>query len=310
VNWRLKAAVQRACAALPVGGEAAYYSLQRTFGLLRDSDRPLMMLRAAADLVRELRELGFDLHGKRVLELGTGWRVDLPIGLFLCGAGSVATFDRHRYLKPRLVMAALASLARQRPLVVETFAGLTEQPELERRLDALIRAADLDEVFRVAGIEYRAPADATRTGQRAGSVDLHMSFSVLQHIPYETLLNVLRESSRVLSRGGVAWHHIDLSDQFAHADNSISRINFLRYSDAEWSVFSGNQFAYHNRLRASDYERLYREAGHEIIRRVTEVDERSRVELESGFPVAEQFRGLPTEMLAIDTVRVISRPAR
>jgi hypothetical protein len=310
MNWRLKAAMQRACAAIPVAGGAVYYSLQRTVGLLRDPERPVRMLRIAARMARELRELGLDVRGKRVMEVGTGWRVDVPIGLYLCGAKSIHTYDLHRYLKPRLVMAAVAELAKRRQLVLETFATLTDPDELEHRLDALARAPDVRALLRVAGIEYHAPADATRTGRPAGSVDVHMSFTVLQLIPYDTLLAVLREASRLLSADGLTWHQVDLADEFARGDPSISRVNFLRFTDAEWARYSNNRFAYHNRLRAADYERLYREAGHEILRWTGQVDERSRAELAGGFPLAEPFRGLPVDMLATDTLRVISRRTR
>jgi hypothetical protein len=101
-----------------------------------------------------------------------------------------------------------------------------------------------------------------------------------------------------------------LSDQFALADRSISRAHFLRFSDAEWAAYSDNQFAYHNRLRAADYERLFREAGHEIVDWVTRIDDRSLREIAAGFPLADPFRGLPPEMLAVDTVHVVSRPIR
>jgi hypothetical protein len=310
MNWRLKAAVQRACAALPVGGGAVYYALQRTLGLLRDPERPMKMLQVAARLARELRALDFDLHGKRVVEVGTGWRVDMPIGLYLCGAKSIHTYDLNRYLKPRLVMAAVQGLGERRERVIETFADLADRADLERRLDALLGAADVRALSRVAGIEYHAPADATRTGLPAGSVDLHLSYTVLQHIPYGVLVELLREATRVLSATGLAWHHADLSDQFAAADPSISRANFLRFTEEEWARHSDNRFAYHNRLRAHDYERLYRDAGHEILRWTANVDERSRDELANGFPLAERFHGLPAEMLATDTVRVVSRPIR
>jgi SAM-dependent methyltransferase len=308
MNWKLKAAVQRACAALPLGREAAYYSLQRTFGLVGDPDVPLMMQRETAMIATELRAHGFDLRDKRVMEIGTGWRVDMPIGLHLCGARSVVTYDLHRYLKPRLVMSAVTALARQRKAVSEIFGEVADPGEVEHRLDRLARAADVLELFRLAGIEYHAPADATRSGLPSGSVDLHLSYTVLQHVPYPVLVEILREASRVLSSGGLACHHIDLSDQFAQADASISRSNFLRYSDEEWATYSSNQFAYHNRLRVSDYERLYRDAGHQIVGWVTEIDDRSRRELANGFRVADRFRGLTPEVLATDTLRAISRP--
>jgi SAM-dependent methyltransferase len=257
----------------------------------------------------ELRGQGFDLHLKRVMEIGTGWRVDLPIAFYLCGASSVVTYDLHRYLKPRLVMSAVATFARHRRTLVDTLHGLAEPAEIERRLVALSAAGNIREVFRIAGIEYQAPADATRTGLPPRSVDLHMSYTVLQHVPYPTIVRMLREASRVLADGGVACHHIDLSDQFARADPSISRTNFLRFSDAEWAAYGSNQFAFHNRLRVADYERAYEEAGHEALAWATEVDERSLREIESGFPLADRFRGLAPEVLATDTIRAISRPA-
>jgi SAM-dependent methyltransferase len=309
VNWKVKAAIQRACATLPVGGEAIYYSLQRTFGLLRDPARPLAMQRAGALIAGELRDHAFEIRGKRVMEVGTGWRVDLPIALFLCGAKSIVTYDIHRHLKPRLVTSAIATLWRNRERVADILAPFADRDELADRLKRLARAADIRDVFGIAGIEYRAPADATRSGLPAGSIDLHLSYTVLQHIPYAVLIDLLREAGRVLAPGGLACHHIDLSDQFARADASISRAHFLRYSDAEWAPYGANQFAYHNRLRAADYERLYREAGHEIVGWVTRVDERSLREIAGGFPLAEPFRGLAPAMLATDTIRAISRPA-
>lgn len=310
MNWKLKAAVQRACAALPLGREAVYYSLQRTFGLLGDPDRPFMMQRATALMATGLRAHGFDLRDKRVMEVGTGWRVDMPIGLHLCGARSIVTYDLNRYLKPALVMSAVAAFARRRKAVSDIFRDLADPADVEQRLDRLARAGNVREVFRVAGIDYRAPADATRSGLPSGSVDLHMSFTVLQHIPYTVLVDLLREASRVLSPQGLACHHIDLSDQFAQADPSISRSNFLRFSDAEWATYSSNQFAYHNRLRVADYERLYRDAGHQIVGWETEIDERSRNELANGFRVASRFQGLTPEVLATDTIRAISRASR
>lgn len=308
MNWKLKAAIQRACATLPVGRDAVYYSLQRTFGVLRDPNMPLSMQRAAARMAAQLQKHGFELAGKRVLEVGTGWRVDLPIALYLCGARSVITYDLRRLLKPRLVMAAIATLSRNLERVQTILGPFADPDEIQQRLGQLSRASTVREVFRIAGIEYRAPADATRTGLPAASVDLHLSHTVLQHIRYDTLIELLREASRVLAPGGLACHHMDLSDQFAQADASISRAHFLRYSDAEWAALADNPFAYHNRLRAADYERLYAEAGHEILGVQTRVDERSFREIASGFPLAESFRGLEPEMLAIDTVHVISRP--
>ena len=51
-----------------------------------------------------LRGVGFDIEGAAVMEVGTGWRVDMPIGLYLCGARRMITCDLNRYLVKPLTL--------------------------------------------------------------------------------------------------------------------------------------------------------------------------------------------------------------
>jgi len=82
-----------------------------------------------------------------------------------------------------------------------------------------------------------------------------------------------------------AIHFIDLSDHFKHQDKSITSINFLRYSDEEWDKIAGNEFVYCNRLRASDYLVLFKEAGFDICRHEIQEDEEARKSIRNGFMV-------------------------
>ena len=107
MNWKLKSGIQRICAALPVHREAVYYALQRSFAGLRIRPDPLEMLKECARLVAHLREAQVSVAGARVMEVGTGHRLDMPLGFYLAGAASTITFDLHRYLKPAMVMHAL-----------------------------------------------------------------------------------------------------------------------------------------------------------------------------------------------------------
>jgi hypothetical protein len=81
---------------------------------------------------------------------------------------------------------------------------------------------------------------------------------------------------------GAAIHFVDMSDHFQHTDHSITQINFLRYSEAEWHQIAGNEFAYCNRLRASDYLRLFDPKGFVVERRETVLDDESLTEVKSG----------------------------
>ena len=61
----------------------------------------------------------------------------------------------------------------------------------------------------------------------------------------------------------VSSHEIDLSDHYSHFDKSIGPYNFLKFSERVWSLFN-NRLLYQNRLRASDYRKLFVESSWHI----------------------------------------------
>lgn len=85
------------------------------------------------------------------------------------------------------------------------------------------------------------------------------------------------------------WYPTGLSIHFQHQDNSISRINFPRFSNNEWAYIARNQFAYCNRLRASDYLNLFNKIGFDIIHMEKGIDENSMNKIQDGFKVNENF---------------------
>ena len=57
---------------------------------------------------------------------------------------------------------------------------------------------------------------------------------------------------------------IDYSDHWSHADRSITPRHFLRFEDEEWRRWNPLMH-YQNRLRHSDYRRLFDDAGFIIL---------------------------------------------
>ena len=137
MNWKWKARIQRACAGLPVIQEPAYYFLQRTFGSVQDRSDPFPMLMACARLARILHDAARPVAGARIMEVGTGRCINMPLGFYLCGASSVVTFDAHRYLKPPLLMAALDVFRAQKDKVIDTLRDATDVTLLQERLELL-----------------------------------------------------------------------------------------------------------------------------------------------------------------------------
>lgn len=298
-----------ACAALP-GKDTIYYLLQRHFGSLRQTPDPLPMLRAAAEIVGELRQMGIETAGKRVMEVGTGRRLDIPLAFYLCGAESVDTFDLNSYLREALVMGSVREILRAREAAMKILGPVAGEAALAKRLDVIAGAENLRDLCARTRLTYHAPADASRTKLADGAIDIQFSYTVFEHIPGPVLEAILREANRVLSADGVACHHIDLSDHFSHEDKSIGMIHFLRYEEREWSRYNDNQFAYQNRLRRSEYDRIYAAAGHDVFKRLPFLDERALAELANGFPLAAQFQGRDPEDLCTVVYRVYSRPGR
>lgn len=73
-----------------------------------------------------------------------------------------------------------------------------------------------------------------------------ISRDVMEHVAPNTLGAIFRESARVLSPRGVACHIIDESDHWQHGDTSITRVNFLRFSDIQHRLTYLNSLNYHN----------------------------------------------------------------
>jgi len=310
VNWRVKAGIQRFCAALPFAQETVYWFMQRHFGTLRHPNNPTFIFQEGARIAKELQVLGFSMNGARVMEVGTGRALDMPLAMHLCGAASTITFDLHPYLKNCRVEETLAFIRQHRQQVQDIFLPVAEDGQLGRRLECLCKISSCRELCESASIGIRAPADATRTGLDSRSIDVHISYTVFEHIPAPVLKGILIEAGRVLAPGGVALHHIDLSDHFARDDSSLSPIHFLKYPDNQWARMAGNQYAYQNRLREPEYRRLYEEAGHEILAWKCWQDERSLAELKAGFVVSPAFQGYSAEALSTTIVTAISRPLR
>jgi SAM-dependent methyltransferase len=151
-------------------------------------------------------------------------------------------------------------------------------------------------------INYLAPADAANTSLSDRSIDIHFSNTVFEHIPQQSLLEILKEGRRILKPNGVFLHSIDLSDHFAHTDESICKINFLKYGEVMWLFLGRNRFAYCNRLRVSEYRTLFENAGLEIIEESCVIDSDSRLQLERGLRVSKVFRKFSNEELATMTI--------
>ena len=308
--WKLKAAIHRSISLLPDRlGYSANFFLQRRFGRLASADPSLEHLQAGKRFADEIIASGRTLQGTTVLEIGTGWQLDLSIALWLCGAERVVTVDVNPYLESEVVLAHLAYLKSHGEIVRGMFGSFASTPLFRERYRALMRVPDtLQSLIGLTGISYRAPADTARLDLPDASVDYYISYNVDQYITRPLLEEVLREGKRVLKPGGLHLHAIDLTDWFAESDPSISRINFLRFSEQEWKKYAGNRFMYQNRLRVDDYTSLFGEMEYDIHRLEVTRDNRAIDVLKSGFPLDKEFKEKSIETNATSSAWIVASP--
>lgn len=114
------------------------------------------------------------------------------------------------------------------------------------------------------GITYLAPYDAAKTDLADQSIDACISTDTLEHIPESSLFEIFSELRRTLKDQGIVSAKIDYSDHYAHTDNSISLLNYLKFDNSTWKKFN-HDCHYQNRLRHYDYLRIFNETGFHVV---------------------------------------------
>lgn len=304
MRWLAKAALQRGLGAVPQGEQLNYVFQRRVLRSLPAGDAALRQ-----KFSRAVQHLGaFEEHGPGVprgeatfYEFGAGWDLAIPVAYALLGIGRQVLVDIRPSARVELVNDTLASFERLRP-------ELEQQAECELRPPggAIDDLEDLEARF---GIRYLAPCDARDTGLPEGSVDFVSSTDTCEHIPGDELAQIFRECHRLLRPRGAFSCRIDLQDHYAYFDQSLSRYNFLRFSDRTWSVVN-SPLHHQNRLRSPEYLELVRDAGFElVVERPSGPSDDGRMELRS-LPLAERFRGYSEDELGVTVLSFVAvRPA-
>ena len=202
-----------------------------------------------------------------VLELGTGWFPIVPVGLYLCGAESVTTYDLVPLVRPagfRQSIELFCEYDQDGRLQAGLPWVLPDRVRQLRQLLPLVGGTSPAELLARLNI-HAVIGDARRTGLPSGSVDFVCSTVVFEHIPRDVLAGLFAEFRRISTKDAAMSHYIGLKDQYANFDPSLSPFNFLKYSDRRWRLLN-NQMIPLNRLRIPEYRRLHAEAGYRIVK--------------------------------------------
>jgi hypothetical protein len=266
MNWKIKALMQNVIALFPKGiSDKLYYYIQRNYGDLRKVD-PTPHFDAAAEMIKMLRGQGMDIKGKSFLEIGTGRRLNIPLFLWMAGAEKIVTNDLNNLLQKELIGEDINYIFSDNAYIRKYVdSSLLDEKRIELLKEFKNRDWDLDELLSFCGITYIHSTDCATLKGINGKIDYFISNTVFEHIPVGELEKILISGKKYLTEKGLSIHYIDYIDHFWYSDKSISKINFLKFSNKVWNIIAGNKFMYMNRMRHSDYINLIKNTGNSII---------------------------------------------
>ena len=304
MHWRTKAHILAILSRIPAGS-ALYHTLQRLGGTNRLS--PCEGVGRALELVGLIDEAGGRLEGSVVLEVGTGWRPFVPMIFHLLGAERIISLDINPWLNRGYALETAKVLEGQLPRIA-TAARVDLELLQSRYRQAMAEQGSLPNILAAWGIDYRYPADARATDLPERSVDIVVSSNVLEHIPLEIQRDIHRESLRILVPGGLMAHRYNPGDHYAEGGKgTVHTANFLQFSPRDWHWYGGSGLAYHNRLRATDYDAMFASIGCEVRVRRTRVDERALEHLRAGRPALHaDYARYSLEDLATDYMWLVA----
>ena len=200
-----KCYLQRLFSKLP-RGEKLNYVFQRyvTHSLPAKDDKFLQKVARAKEHLQTFAKHTklCDARDSAYYEFGAGWDLINPIALSLLGLRRLHCVDIRELAFPELLNDTISKFRRLRHEVGITSAVLESVPRVTIQNFREILATYL-------GIKYEAPLDARRTNIESSTIDFICSNVTLEHIPRDSILQILQECCRILKTGGIASFAID-----------------------------------------------------------------------------------------------------
>ena len=263
-NWRVKILIQKLVSFIP--GNAGFQTNEYLTRLFRGEYRFNPKRRFILGLTNLQRICSLDrsflLVNKNVVELGTGWHgVDLIL-FYLLGANRIVTIDHHSHLKLPYIIKHIKSIREE-----EVYSLLVEAGMLVDRLTHLEKLVNsvstLEELLNGMGVEYIIVSSQNYNKLQLEDIDFFYSESVLQRIPTTHLEELFCNVSAAMREGGMVFNRTDQKDvnALSHADSELWPLHYLKYSDFFFNNVLSCRFNSQNRLRESEFVKIFIEQG-------------------------------------------------
>ncbi len=284
MRWWAHWGIQYLLAHVP-GGATVHRLMQERTGQLRHLEQGNQFGNALRILEMASDQVG-SLAGLRVAEIGTGWVPAIPVALALVGC-EVHTFDVAALTQRDYLRRTLKAWEPR----LDEIAVAARQPvcDVAERWEALARSATLHELCQKTGGVCLAPVDTTALPNETGAFDLVVSNLVMQCIPDQLVVPVLRESARILKPSGWSIHRIRMTDEYAFSDPRQHHLHYLTYGKATWDRWFNHRLKNQNRWRASHFLDAFHDVGF-LLREVRKHQDDSGAAYFHRVPLAPDFQ--------------------
>lgn len=259
MNYNLKIKIQNLISKLPKSESLNYFFQRRVTKSLPISFEEFKVKISVVNLhIKNFKEFGLiPISDSVYYEIGAGYDMVIPISMSLFGFKKLICVDVRKLTFISLLNDSLNKIK------------ILNDKELQ--LNSLQASAKFTKknfltIFKDSfGIDYRAPSDARNTELKENSVDYCITNAVLEHIPFDIIHDIMKETFRIMKKGGVMSNIIDYRDHFAYFDKNITFYNYLLFSEKQWKNMNPD-IMYQNRLRHKDYVKIAKDVGFEIVK--------------------------------------------
>ncbi|GAB5553378.1 MAG: hypothetical protein Sapg2KO_29690 [Saprospiraceae bacterium] len=259
-KWILKAVVQKTISFLPYKHRINFlFQKYITKGVRLSDDYFLDKLIHFKHHQKFANQYLGTLAQKQIFELGTGWYPVIPIAFFLNDVAAIKTVDIAGLLSKRGLIQTIEKFVTYHQ-TSQLASVLDYDEDKVKKLEELLEQApnlELAAILNQLNIDYTI-GDAAEIRANAASFDLLVSNNTFEHVYPKDLNRLLSKFKQIVKKEGLMVHFIDMSDHFAHLDQSITIYNFLRFSEKEWQRID-NTIQPQNRWRINQYRDLYQQ---------------------------------------------------
>jgi Methyltransferase domain len=208
----------------------------------------------AAEVASYLLQSGqgrYILRDKVCLEIGSGWLLTHSLVFYLLGAKKIYATDVYPLMQSANIPKAIGTSVKCS--ILDSLSMFEDREILNARCEKLLSFKNISpEVLQELNIDYSAPIDLVQKMPNQEKIDFIFSKSVLEHVPIDDIVPLLKNLVSNLAPDGFMFHLIHLLD---HKDLADRPFDFFVYPQVAYP--RELQTRWGNRLRSSQWQQIF-----------------------------------------------------